>query len=141
MARDILHLSPPSYHFFERIFREDNKHLDVPPCKEGGGLFTTVKRHGSASEICRIYLKRIEHVCFKFPEALEQRAGKRTHRADSHCGRDDGIRLDEGEGRLEQVCDTWGLGEPGGECVLHRLHLLRLRERPLRQNRVRLPRV
>ena len=36
-----------------------------------------VQRHGSASEICRIYLKRIEHVCFKFdPEAMEQRAGK-----------------------------------------------------------------
>ena len=128
MAHDILHLSPPSYHFFERIFREDNKHLDVPPCKEGGGLFTTVKRHGSALEICRIYLKRIEHVCFKFPKVLEQRAGKRkpgttlvkqyrsgrgldrqTHRADSHCDRD------------------------GYERALHRIHLLRLRERPLRQ--------
>merc|ERR1719228_1273612 len=36
-----------------------------------------VQRHGSASEICRIYLKRIEHVYFKFdPEVLEQRAGK-----------------------------------------------------------------
>ena len=129
MAHDILHLSRPSYHFFERIFREDNKHLDVPPCKEGGGLFTTVKRHGSTSEICRIYLKRIEHVCFKFPEALEQRAEKRTHWADSHCGRNDGIWLDEGEGRLEQGGDTWGLGVPGGdgyEHALHRLHLLRL---------------
>ena len=135
MARDILHLSPPSYHFFERIFREDSKHLDVPPCKEGGRLLTTVKRHGSASEICRIYLKRIEHVCFKFdPEALEQRAGKRepgttlvkqyrsgcgldrrTHRADSHCDRDDGILLDEGESRLEQGGDTWGFGELGGD--------------------------
>ena len=44
MARDILPLSPPSYHFFERIFREDSKHLDVPPYKEGGWLLTTVKR-------------------------------------------------------------------------------------------------
>ena len=31
-------------HFFVRIFREDSKHLDVPPYKEGGGLLTTVKR-------------------------------------------------------------------------------------------------
>ena len=110
-----------------------------------------VQRHGSASEICRIYLKRIEHVCFKFdPEALEQRAGKRepgttlvkqyrsgrgldrqTHRADSHCDRDDGIRLDEGEDRLKQGGDTWGLGVPGGDG--HRLRLLLLREQPLWQ--------
>merc|ERR1719228_2705989 len=36
-----------------------------------------VQKGGSASEICRIYLQRIDHVYFKFdPEVLEQRAGK-----------------------------------------------------------------
>ena len=44
MARDILPLSPPSYHCFERIFQEDSKYLDVPPYKVGGGLLTTVER-------------------------------------------------------------------------------------------------
>ena len=39
----------------------------------------------------------------------------RTHRAASHCGRDAGVRLDEGESRLEQGGDTWGLGELGGD--------------------------
>merc|ERR550534_2284852 len=36
-----------------------------------------VQKHGSASEICRIYLQRIDHVYFKFdPEVLEQKAGR-----------------------------------------------------------------
>merc|ERR1719228_257134 len=36
-----------------------------------------VQKTGSASEICRIYLKRIEHVYFKFdPEVLDQNKGK-----------------------------------------------------------------
>merc|ERR1740131_903332 len=36
-----------------------------------------VQKTGSASEICRIYLKRIEHVYFKFdPEVIDQKAGK-----------------------------------------------------------------
>ena len=71
---------------------------------------------------------------------LERSSGRgldrRTHRADSHCDQDDGIRLDKGESRLEQGGDTWGLGEPEGdgyERALHRLGLLRLRERPLQQ--------
>merc|ERR1719192_914052 len=35
-----------------------------------------VQKGGSASEICRIYLKRIEHIYFKFdPEVLEQKKG------------------------------------------------------------------
>jgi len=36
-----------------------------------------VHKTGSASEICRIYLKRIEHIYFKFdPEVIDQKAGK-----------------------------------------------------------------
>merc|ERR1719268_700692 len=36
-----------------------------------------VQKHGSASEICRVYLQRIDHVYFKFdPEVLEQKAGR-----------------------------------------------------------------
>merc|ERR1719318_2364855 len=36
-----------------------------------------VLRQGSASEVCRIYLQRIDHIYFKFdPEVLEQKAGK-----------------------------------------------------------------
>ena len=50
---------------------------------------------------------------------LERSSGRgldrRTHRAASHCGRDAGVRLDEGESRLEQGGDTWGLGELGGD--------------------------
>jgi len=35
-----------------------------------------VQKGGSASEICRVYLKRIEHIYFKFdPEVLEQKNG------------------------------------------------------------------
>ena len=38
---------------------------------------TLVQRHGSASEICRIFLLRVNHVYFKFdPEVLEQKAGR-----------------------------------------------------------------
>ena len=69
---------------------------------------------------------------------LERSSGRgldrRTHQAASHCGRDAGVWLDEGESQLEQGGDTWGLGELGGdgyERVLHLLRLLRLRERPL----------
>merc|ERR1719348_1868556 len=36
-----------------------------------------VHKTGSASEICRIFLKRIEHIYFKFdPEVIDQKAGK-----------------------------------------------------------------
>ena len=36
-----------------------------------------VHKTGSASEICRIYLKRIEHIYFKFdPEVIDQKTGK-----------------------------------------------------------------
>ena len=36
-----------------------------------------VMKTGSASEICRIYLKRIEHIYFKFdPEVIDQKNGK-----------------------------------------------------------------
>merc|ERR1719438_387147 len=36
-----------------------------------------VHKTGSASEICRIYLKRIEHIYFKFdPEVIDQKNGK-----------------------------------------------------------------
>jgi len=36
-----------------------------------------VQKTGSASEICRIYLKRIEHIYFKFdPEVIEKKNGK-----------------------------------------------------------------
>ena len=36
-----------------------------------------VQKMGSPSEICRIYLKRIEHIYFKFdPSVLEFKAGK-----------------------------------------------------------------
>jgi translation initiation factor 3 subunit C len=36
-----------------------------------------IQKMGSPSEICRIYLKRIEHIYFKFdPSVLEQKAGR-----------------------------------------------------------------
>ena len=38
---------------------------------------TLVQRHSSASEICRIFLLRVNHVYFKFyPEVLEQKVGR-----------------------------------------------------------------
>jgi translation initiation factor 3 subunit C len=36
-----------------------------------------IQKTGSPSEVCRIYLKRIEHIYFKFdPSVLDQKAGK-----------------------------------------------------------------
>ena len=60
------------------------------------------------------------------------RGSASTHRVDSHCDRDDGIRLDEGESRLEQGGDTWGLGELGGDGYERgQVLCARLQERPL----------
>ena len=45
-----------------------------------------------------------------------------THRADSHCDQDDGIRLDEGED--QQGGDTWGLGG----AHIHHLQSLEMKD-------------
>ena len=67
---------------------------------------------------------------------LEHSSGRgldqRTHQTASHCGLDAGVRLDEGESRLEQGGDTWGLGELGGDGYERgQVICARLQERPL----------